>query len=214
MAMGPGMPMPGGWVMSMTWMRMPAQSWAGAAAMFGAMWAVMMVAMMMPAVARVLVRHRRPLRVAVAYHAIWFAVGAAIYPLGALLAAATMRWTALSRAMPYAIAATIVVAGVLQLSHRKARALERCRDPACCALGRRPGPRQAWIDGARLGRHCVTCCGPLMLALLAAGVMDVAPMTAATLAITAERVLPRPRLVARAIGVALIVAGVGYGAWS
>ena len=32
-AMG-GMPMPGGWTMSMAWMRMPGQTWLGAAASF------------------------------------------------------------------------------------------------------------------------------------------------------------------------------------
>ena len=30
----PGMPMPGGWTMSMAWMRMPGQTWIGAAASF------------------------------------------------------------------------------------------------------------------------------------------------------------------------------------
>jgi predicted metal-binding membrane protein len=46
-AMG-GMPMPGGWTMSMAWMRMPGQTWPGAAASFLGMWVVMMVAMMLP----------------------------------------------------------------------------------------------------------------------------------------------------------------------
>src|SRR5438105_3955422 len=32
------MPMPGGWTMSMAWMRMPDQSWPGAAASFLGMW--------------------------------------------------------------------------------------------------------------------------------------------------------------------------------
>jgi hypothetical protein len=36
-AMG-GMPMPGGWTMSMAWMRMPGQTWPGAAASFVGMW--------------------------------------------------------------------------------------------------------------------------------------------------------------------------------
>ena len=46
-AMG-GMLMPGGWTMSMAWMRMPGQTWLGAAASFIGMWVVMMVAMMLP----------------------------------------------------------------------------------------------------------------------------------------------------------------------
>jgi hypothetical protein len=44
------MPMPGGWTMSMAWMRMPGQTWPGAAASFLGMWVVMMVAMMLPVV--------------------------------------------------------------------------------------------------------------------------------------------------------------------
>jgi hypothetical protein len=35
------MPMPGGWTMSMAWMRMPGQTWPGAAASFLGMWIVM-----------------------------------------------------------------------------------------------------------------------------------------------------------------------------
>src|SRR6185437_8726388 len=46
-AMG-GMPMPGGWTMSMTWMSMSGQTWLGAMVSFVGMWIVMMVAMMLP----------------------------------------------------------------------------------------------------------------------------------------------------------------------
>ena len=56
-AMG-GMPMPGGWTMSMTWMRMPGQTWPGAAASFLGMWIVMTVAMMLPALLPALRRYR------------------------------------------------------------------------------------------------------------------------------------------------------------
>src|SRR5437016_11190232 len=42
------MPMPGGWTMSMAWMRMPGQTWPGAAASFLGMWVVVMVTMMLP----------------------------------------------------------------------------------------------------------------------------------------------------------------------
>src|SRR5258708_31974160 len=53
------MPMPGGWTMSMTWMRMPEQTWLGAAVSFLGMWTAMMVAMMLPSLTPVLLRHRR-----------------------------------------------------------------------------------------------------------------------------------------------------------
>src|SRR5215212_1731587 len=57
-AMG-GMPMPGGWTMSMAWMRMPGQTWPGAAASFVGMWIVMMVAMMLPSLVPMLWRYRQ-----------------------------------------------------------------------------------------------------------------------------------------------------------
>jgi predicted metal-binding membrane protein len=53
-----GMPMPGGWTMSMAWMRMPGQTWPGAAASFLGMWVVMMVAMMLPSLVPMLRRYR------------------------------------------------------------------------------------------------------------------------------------------------------------
>lgn len=53
------MPMPGGGTMSMMWMRMPRQTWSGAAASFMGMWVVMMVAMMLPALMPMLWRYRQ-----------------------------------------------------------------------------------------------------------------------------------------------------------
>src|SRR5215472_8451122 len=53
------MPMPGDWTMSMAWMRMPGQTWSGAAASFLAMWVVMMVAMMLPSLVPMLWRYRQ-----------------------------------------------------------------------------------------------------------------------------------------------------------
>jgi predicted metal-binding membrane protein len=57
-AMG-DMSMPGGWTMSMAWMRMPGQTWPGAAATFLGMWVVMMVAMMLPTLVPMLRRYRQ-----------------------------------------------------------------------------------------------------------------------------------------------------------
>jgi predicted metal-binding membrane protein len=53
------MSMPGGWTMSMAWMRMPGQTWPGAAASFVGMWVVMMVAMMLPSLLPMLWRYRQ-----------------------------------------------------------------------------------------------------------------------------------------------------------
>jgi predicted metal-binding membrane protein len=53
------MSIPGGWTMSMAWMRMPGQTWPGAAAWFLCMWVVMMVAMMLPSLVPMLWRYRQ-----------------------------------------------------------------------------------------------------------------------------------------------------------
>src|SRR5215813_13409329 len=53
------MPMPGGWTMSMAWMRMPGQTWPVTAASFLGMWIVMMVAMMLPSLVPMLRRYRQ-----------------------------------------------------------------------------------------------------------------------------------------------------------
>src|SRR5579871_2520708 len=56
------MAMPGGWTMSMAWMRMPGQSLPGAAMSFLGMWIVMMVAMMLPSLVPMLLRYRQAIR--------------------------------------------------------------------------------------------------------------------------------------------------------
>src|SRR5580704_15604976 len=82
------MPMPGGWTMSMAWMRMPGQTWSGAAASFLGMWLVMMVAMMLPSLVPMLWRYRQTVRktdqtplgwltalVGAGYFFVWIALG-------------------------------------------------------------------------------------------------------------------------------------------
>ena len=95
MAAMPGMPMPGGWTMSMAWMRMPGQTWPGAAGLFLAMWVLMMVAMMMPSLVPMLLRYRQAVDkpsakrlglltalVGVGYFLVWTVFGMAAFPLG------------------------------------------------------------------------------------------------------------------------------------
>ena len=212
MAGMPGMDMPGGWSMSMTWMRMPGQTWPGAAAAFLGMWSVMMLAMMLPAITPALREYRRATAgpraisgtacVATAYFGVWTAAGLAIYPLGLALAELAMQVSALSRLAPAFAALALLAAGVLQLSPWKKRQLDCCRSP-----GRhRPaaGAAGAWRHGTWLGLRCFTCCAPLTLALLVAGVMDLGAMAAATAAISIERLAPRGARFACISGVILI----------
>src|ERR1700738_1164915 len=125
-AMG-GMPMPGGWTMSMAWMRMPGQTWPGAAASFLAMWVVMMAAMMLPSLVPMLWRSRLAVGgtgetrlgrlttlVGVGYFCVWTVFGMAAFPLGVALAAVEMQVPALARAVPIAVGAVVLIAGALQ----------------------------------------------------------------------------------------------------
>jgi predicted metal-binding membrane protein len=220
-SMSGGMVMPGGWTMSMTWMRMPGQTWAGAAVAFLAMWTLMMLAMMLPSLVPMLLRYRHGLRVAnerrlgartaicgAAYFFVWLALGPAAFALGEILAGVEMQWSALARAVPLLTGFVLLLAGCLQLTPWKARQLALCRLAPVCA-GTPPGrPENAWRHGVRLGVHCALCCSGFMIILLVVGTMNLAAMAILAAAITIERMVPRPIVVARAMGVAIIVAGV------
>jgi predicted metal-binding membrane protein len=213
-----GMPMPGGWTMSMAWMRMPDQTWTGAAAAFLGMWTVMMVAMMLPSLAPPLARYRSLVRAAGAvrlgwpttavglgYFAIWTTVGLVVYPLGVALAELEMEYDAVARLVPFAGALVALVAGALQLTAWKARALWCCRGRHDLELA--ADAATAWRHGLRLGLDCARCCGILMAVLLTVDVMDPNAMAVVTVAITAERAAPAGERVARSAGFVTIAFG-------
>ena len=214
------MPMPGGWTMSMAWMRMPGQTWPGAAASFLGMWVVMMVAMMLPSLVPMLWRYRRALGrpgetrlgrltavVGAGYFFIWTVFGVAAFPLGIALAAVEMEQPALARAVPIAVAVVVLIAGALQLTAWKARSLACCREAPGRDRTLVADVASAWRHGLRLGLHCSRCCAGLMVVFLVIGVMDLRAMTVVGAAITAERLAPAGERVARAIGVVVVGAG-------
>ncbi len=214
------MPMPGGWTMSMAWMRMPGQTWPGAAASFLGMWVVMMVAMMLPSLVPMLWRYRQAVGragearlggltalVGMGYFFVWTVFGMAAFPLGVALAAVEMRQPALARAVPVAVGVVVLMAGSLQLTAWKARHLACCREAP--GRGRRlpADAGAAWRHGLRLGLHCSACCVALVAILLVIGVMDPRVMAVVAAAITGERLAPAGERVARATGA--VVAGAG-----
>lgn len=223
-AMG-GMAMPDDWTMSMAWMRMPGQSWSGAAASFVGMWIVMMVAMMLPSLVPMLGRYRQaaggraccsaevPLGrlttlVALGYFFVWTALGVIAFPVGVALATMAMQMPRVASAVPLVTGAVVVLAGVLQFSAWKARHLACCRGCSAQSLTLRADFGTAWRHGVRLGIHCVYCCAGLTAILLVVGVMDLRAMAVVAAAITLERLAPAGQRVARGIGVVVIAAGV------
>lgn len=214
----PGMTMPGGWTMSMTWMRMPGQGWPGTAASFVGMWTVMMAAMMLPSLVPMLRRYRHAVAsggccrlgalttmAGVGYLLVWCLAGLAIFPPGMALAAAAMHWPALSRALPIAGAVVVMLAGALQFTRWKLHRLECCRAAPPRGHVNPPTLRRAWRHGMHLGLHCCRCCANLAAVLLVIGVMDLPAMIFVTATITAER-LAGARL-ARLAGVVIVLAG-------
>jgi predicted metal-binding membrane protein len=213
-----GMTMPGGWALSMTWMRMPGQSWPGVAALFLGMWTAMMVAMMLPPALPMLWRYRRILRgrgeehllvlAALGYFAVWTLIGVGAFPIGVGFAELAMRMPAVARAMPLAAGAVIVTIGMLQFSAWKARRLECCRNAPACASSLLQGPRSAWQTGLHLGFDCCLCCGSLMMIVLVIDVMDLATMAGVTAAISIERLVPFARRAAQMVGLLVVTLGV------
>jgi predicted metal-binding membrane protein len=210
------MPMPGGWTMSMAWMRIPGQTWPCAAASFARMWVVMMVAMMMPSLMPMLWRYREAVGrtgetrlgrltalVGVGYFFVWTVFGMAVFPLGVALAAVEMQNPALARAVPIVAGAVVLIAGALQFTAWKARHLAGCRE----ATGSDGTLRAAWRHGVSLGHHCSYGCAGLTAILLVIGIMDLRAMAVVTAAITVERVAPAGERVAQAVGAVAVGAG-------
>jgi predicted metal-binding membrane protein len=214
------MPMPGDWSMSMTWMRMPGETWFGAAASFVGMWITMMTAMMLPSFMPMLWRYREAVSgsihtslawlstvVGAGYFLIWTLAGMVIFPVGATLALFEMHHVSLARAVPLLTGLGVLLIGVLQFSAWKVRQLACCRVEQRCCRSFSADVGTAWRHGIRLGIHCVHCCAGLTVVLLIMGVMDLRAMAVVTAAITAERLAPGGARVAQTIGVGLIGAG-------
>jgi len=214
------MPMAGGWTMSMAWMRMPGQTWPGAAVSFLGMWVVMMVAMMLPSLVPMLWRYREavgrtretrigPLTaiVAMGYFFVWTVFGMTAFPLGVALAAMEMQQPALARAVPIAVGVVVLIAGSLQRTAWKALHLACCREAPGRGRTLPADAGTAWRHGLRLGVHCSHCCVGLMAILLVIGVMDLRAMAVVAAAITVERLAPAGERVARGTGAVVVGAG-------
>jgi predicted metal-binding membrane protein len=212
-----GMPMPGGWTMSMVWMRMPGQRWAGATASFVGMWVVMMMAMMLPSLVPTLWRYRQAVfgtnearrgllttLVGLSYFFVWTLFGLALFPFGVALAAFEMELPALARAVPVAVAVVVLMAGMIQFTSWKAHHLAACREAPGRGRALPSNAGTAWRQGIRFGLHCGLSCANLTAVLLVLGVMDLRAMAAVTAAITVERLAPARQYVARATGAVVI----------
>lgn len=206
-------------------MVMPSASpWSGTAlaALIG-MWAVMMVAMMVPAVAPVVLLYAGAMRRRVARREP--AVPVAVFLLGYLSAwvgfsaiAGALQWALHAaavvspmtmRATPTLAGVLLVGAGIYQWTPLKRACLRHCRSPLhFFATEWREGARGALTMGLRHGAWCVGCCSALMLLLFVAGVMNLAWVAVIAAFVLIERAAPAGVLVGRIAGVLLVLWGV------
>ncbi len=175
-------------------------------------WAVMTVAMMLPAsaaAARSLAPAAAPPFLA-AYVALWTAAGLAGYAVIEGIRALHVGALAWPQAGRYLAAAALIAAAVYQFTSAKRRWLTRCTSPHLPPAG--SGFGAALRAGARHGGCCIACCATLMAALYALGIMSIPWMVVITVLIAAERLLPRPALTVRAVAAVLIALGIAVAA--
>ncbi|MEE4418979.1 DUF2182 domain-containing protein [Streptomyces bugieae] len=183
---------------------------------FLAVWTLMMAAMMLPATAPVAALYARTITVrrtprmvvfTVAYLLVWAAAGLPAYALAVGLGRAASLPTEVGTA---AAAAVFAVSGVYQLTPLKDRCLARCRSPLGLMLRYASYPRRSrdLRAGAHHGAFCLGCCWSLMVLLAAFGLMNLWAMVVLAAVITAEKLVPAGRLVARAVGIASLALAV------
>ena len=199
------------------------QPWSAAdAALVFAMWAAMMVGMMLPtaapatllyaAVARKAARQGTP----VAPTALFVAGYAAAWTLFSLLATAAQwgleraallstAWAATSPALGGAI---LLAAGAYQLTPWKQACLDHCRAPVpFFAAQWRGGASGAFRMGLVHGAFCLGCCWALMGLLFVGGVMSFLWIAAIAFFVLVEKALPWGRAGGRLAALPLLCLG-------
>ena len=178
-----------------------------------AMWAVMMAAMMLPAVARTAVLTTRPRRggeTAGARAAIVFASGALSVWTGVGAVATLAQWEldrlgALSPVMsvrsPILVGLILAGVGLYQFTPVKEACLRRCRAPRAYLAPPYLGA------GLRYGVASLGACGLLMGLIFIGGVMNVVWSAGLALLMYAEQAAPWTRSANWGTGAALIVWG-------
>lgn len=186
---------------------------------FAVTWVVMTAAMMLPGSAPAVVRAARPRRggatatavaFVAAYGAVWLLAGLAGYACVQAVRALNAGALAWASAGRYLAAATVIAAGLYQLTPVKRRWLERCTAPDLHLP--RPGMPGALRAGVTHGLCCVACCWTLMVVLYALGMMSITWMVVVTVLIAGERLVTQRSVAVAAVAAVLVVLGVGIAA--
>ena len=184
-----------------------------------AMWAVMMVAMMLPGAAPMILLHmkvgqrrleRGALPVATGHFVLGYVAVWTAFSLGATMLQWAFDEMALLAPMmetnARAVAAGLLVAaGLYQLTPLKQSCLRHCRSPLDFIISRwREGRAGSFLMGVEHGAYCLGCCWLLMLLLFVGGVMSLLWIAGLAAYVLIEKTVPAGPWFARATGLALI----------
>jgi len=188
------------------------------------MWAVMMLAMMLPSAAPVtlliasLARKRAAAGGTVRARTALFVFGYLAVWLSFAAVATTLQWALdeaglLSETMAFGdivIAGSVLVAaGVYQWTRLKEACLRHCRSPLDFLLFHwRDSAFGAVASGIGHGLFCLGCCWMLMALLFVGGIMNLAWIAGIALLVLIEKTLPWGRRISQATGAVLIAWGV------
>ncbi|HVH79969.1 MAG TPA: DUF2182 domain-containing protein, partial [Stellaceae bacterium] len=188
-----------------------------------AMWAIMMVAMMLPSAAPVtlLVANIARKRAAaggafgantalfvLGYLTVWFGFAATATLLQWGLDEAGLLSDTMAVASRLVVAAVLVAAGIYQWTPLKETCLRHCRSPLDFLLFHwREGGFGALKSGLGHGAYCLGCCWMLMALLFVGGVMNLAWIGAIALLVLIEKTLPWGGWMGRLVGVVLVLWG-------
>lgn len=194
------------------------------AALIATMWWVMMVAMMLPSAAPMLLLFARVNRKDKSVDAplvptALFAAGYLVAWGGFSVIVTGLQWgmeslrllsPMLETTNRWLGAGILIAAGLWQLTPLKARCLSHCRSPlGFLAQHWRAGPAGALRMGLEHGAHCLGCCWFLMALLFFGGVMNLYWIVGLAVFVLVEKTVPSGQWVARAVGIALILWGIG-----
>lgn len=187
------------------------------------MWAIMMVAMMLPSAAPLILlfstlQSKRstpasPLPdtglFATGYIAVWTLFSAAATLLQWALHTTALLSPMLVSTSPLLGGALLIAAGIYQWTRLKQACLTHCRSPLeFLSRHWRSGHDGAFIMGMHHGWYCVGCCSMLMLLLFVLGVMNLLWVATLALIVLIEKVAPAGRWLARCGGLVLVAWGV------
>jgi predicted metal-binding membrane protein len=191
---------------AMPGMRMPLSLF-----LFG--WTAMMVAMMLPATLPLILLYHRAARrqspgnadirvgiLIAGYFTVWVIAGLPVYAYSELVTSPHVS------VLP---AALLIAGGLYQFTALKHGCHRRCSSPLFFLTRQwRPGLVGAARLGVLHGIDCLGCCLGLMAGLVALGMMNAAWMLAAAVIIVAEKTLPHGHIIARPLGIGMVVGGI------